>query len=133
MFLKSKIRFQSALYKITKNCKIYNFDKIDKSPVRINHSCGKCELHLCILCEIIILRERGTKPIVHSFILVILQWLVYINFFFYRFTAHLGLEIYTLFVQYYSASCRPSDHTVGRPQAENRTRDGRSRGKDSNH
>ena len=42
-------------------------------------------------------------------------------FLFFRFTAHLGLEIYTLFVQFYSASCRPSDHTVGRPGAENRT------------
>ena len=33
----------------------------------------------------------------------------------------------------YSVICRPSDHTVGRPRAENRTRDGRSRGKDSHH
>ena len=49
-------------------------------------------------------------------------------FFFFRFTAHLGLGFYTLFVQYYSVICRPSDHTVGRPLAENRTRDGRSRG-----
>ena len=33
----------------------------------------------------------------------------------------------TLYIQYYSMICRPSDHTVGRPQAEIRTRDGRSR------
>ena len=52
---------------------------------------------------------------------------------FLRFTAHLGLGFYTLFVQYYSLICRPSDHTVGRPRAENRTRDGQSRGQDSNH
>ena len=32
----------------------------------------------------------------------------------------------TLFIQYYSAICCPSDHTVGRPRAEIRTRDGRS-------
>ena len=56
--------------------------------------------------------------------------------------AHLGIgkdEIHrsyvekTLFVQYYSMICRPSEHTVGTPWAENQTRDGRSRGKDSNH
>ena len=29
--------------------------------------------------------------------------------------------------------CRPSDHPVGRSLAEIRTRDGRSRGRDSNH
>ena len=46
---------------------------------------------------------------------------------------HLGLGFYTLFVQYYSMICRPSDHTVWRPWAEKRTRDGRSRVKDSNH
>ena len=32
-----------------------------------------------------------------------------------------------------SAIFRPSDHTVGRPQAEIRTREGRSRGRDSKH
>ena len=37
------------------------------------------------------------------------------------FTAHRAL-----IVQYYSVICRPSDHTVARPQAEIRTRDGRS-------
>ena len=52
--------------------------------------------------------------------------------FFFRFTAHLGLGFYNLFVQYYSVICRPSDHTVGRPPAENRTQDGQSRRKDSN-
>ena len=30
----------------------------------------------------------------------------------------------TLFIKYYSMICRPSDHTVGRPRAEIRTRDG---------
>ena len=54
-------------------------------------------------------------------------------FFFFEFTAHLGLGFYTLFVQYYSGICHPSDHTVGMPRAENRTWDWRSRGKDSNH
>ena len=41
----------------------------------------------------------------------------------------------TLFIQYYSEICRPSDHTVGRPppRAEIRTRAGRSRGRDNNH
>ena len=37
----------------------------------------------------------------------------------------------TLVIQDYSAICRPSDHTVGSPRAEIRTRDGRSRGKDT--
>ena len=49
------------------------------------------------------------------------------------FTAHRGLGFITLFIQYYSAICRPSDHTVGRPRAESWNRDGRSRGKDTNH
>ena len=31
------------------------------------------------------------------------------------FTVHQGLGFITLFIQYYSAICRPSDHTVGRP------------------
>ena len=44
------------------------------------------------------------------------------------FTAHRGL-----FIHYYSVIWRPSDHTVGRPQAEIRTLEGRSRGRDSNH
>ena len=57
----------------------------------------------------------------------------YYFFFFLRFTAHLGLGFYSLFVQYYSVICRPSAHTVGRPRAENQTRNGRSRGKDSSH
>ena len=39
----------------------------------------------------------------------------------------------TLFIQYYSVICRSSDHIVGRPRAEIRTRDGRSRGRDSDH
>ena len=52
---------------------------------------------------------------------------------FFRFTAHLGLGFHTLFIQYYSVICRPSDHPVGRPQDEIRTWDRRSRGKDSNH
>ena len=42
--------------------------------------------------------------------------------FYNRFTAHLDLGFNTLFVQYYSVICRPSDHTVGRPRAEIRTR-----------
>ena len=58
---------------------------------------------------------------------------IYIYFFFFFFTARLGLGLHTLFVQYYSVICCPSDRTVGRPRAEFRTRDGRSRGKDSNH
>ena len=34
--------------------------------------------------------------------------------FFKRFTAHLGLGFFiTLFIQYYSVVCRPSEHTVG--------------------
>ena len=37
----------------------------------------------------------------------------------------------TLFIQYQSVICRPTNHTAGRPQAEIRTRDGRSRGRDS--
>ena len=36
-----------------------------------------------------------------------------------------------LFIQYYSMICRPSDHTVGRPRAEIRTRAGRPRGRDT--
>ena len=48
---------------------------------------------------------------------------------FYRFTAHLGLGFFTFFLQYYSVICRPSDHTVGRPRAEIRTRAGRPRGR----
>ena len=36
-----------------------------------------------------------------------------------------------LFIQYYSVICRPSDHTVGRPQAKIRTRVGRPRGRDT--
>ena len=35
----------------------------------------------------------------------------------------------TPFIQYYIVICRPSDPTVGRPQAKIRTRYGRSRGK----
>ena len=46
--------------------------------------------------------------------------------FFYRLTAHLGLGLYHFFVQYYTVIRRPSNHTVGRPRAENR-------GQDSNH
>ena len=37
-----------------------------------------------------------------------------------------------LFIQYYSMICRPSDHTVERPWADIRTRDRRSRGRDTN-
>ena len=37
----------------------------------------------------------------------------------------------TLFIQYYSVICRPSVHTVGRPQAEIRTQDGQSRGREN--
>ena len=48
-------------------------------------------------------------------------------------TAHRGLGFITLFTQYYSALCRPSDHTLGRLRTEIRTRDGRSRGRDTNH
>ena len=36
--------------------------------------------------------------------------------------------LFIVFIQYYSVICRPSVHTVGRPQAEIRTRDGQSRG-----
>ena len=36
-----------------------------------------------------------------------------------------------LFIQYYSVICRPSDHTVGRPRAEIRTRAGRPKGRDT--
>ena len=36
-----------------------------------------------------------------------------------------------LFIQYYSVICRTSDHTVGRPRAEIRTRAGRPRGRDT--
>ena len=36
-----------------------------------------------------------------------------------------------LFKQYYSETCRPSEHSVGRPRAEIRTRDGHSRGRDT--
>ena len=36
--------------------------------------------------------------------------------------------LYEIFVQYYSETCRPSDHTVGKSWAEIRTRDGQSRG-----
>ena len=54
------------------------------------------------------------------------------NIFFFFFKSFYGIFI-ILFIQYYSVTCRPSDHTVGRPRAEIRTRDGRSRGKDSNH
>ena len=43
------------------------------------------------------------------------------------FTAHQGLK------QCFSVICRPSDHTVGRPGAEIRTRDEQSNGKDTNH
>ena len=43
--------------------------------------------------------------------------------FFFRFTAHPGRGFNTLFVQYYSVICRTSDHTVGKPRAEIRTRD----------
>ena len=39
------------------------------------------------------------------------------------------LELYT--VQYYSAICRPTEHTVGRLQVEIRTRAGRPRGRDT--
>ena len=37
------------------------------------------------------------------------------SIFFYRLTADRGLGFNTLFLQYYSAICRPSVHTVGRP------------------
>ena len=36
-----------------------------------------------------------------------------------------------LFIQYYSVICRPSDHTVGRPRAEIRTRAGWPRSRDT--
>ena len=36
-----------------------------------------------------------------------------------------------LFIQYYSVICRPSDHIVGRPRAEIRTRAGRPKGRDT--
>ena len=49
----------------------------------------------------------------------------YFYFFIFRFSAHLGLGFNTLFVQNYSVICRPSNHTVGRPRTEIRTRDGR--------
>ena len=41
------------------------------------------------------------------------------------FTAQRGLGFLYFILQYYSVICRPSDHTVGRPLAKNRTRDGR--------
>ena len=40
-------------------------------------------------------------------------------------------NFYIIFIQYYSMICRPSDHTVGRPRAEIRTRAGRLRGRDT--
>ena len=39
----------------------------------------------------------------------------------------------SLFIQYYSVICRPSDHSAGRPRAEILTPDGRSSGRHSNH
>ena len=53
------------------------------------------------------------------------QNLIKVTFFnvFFRFTVHRGLGFYTLSIQYYSVICHPSDHTVGRPMAENRTWD----------
>ena len=44
--------------------------------------------------------------------------------YFILFTAHRGLEFITLYIQYSSVICRPSDHTLERPQAEIRSRDG---------
>ena len=46
----------------------------------------------------------------------ILAQIASIPIFFFRFTAHLGLGFNTLFVEYYSVICRPSDHTVGGPR-----------------
>ena len=49
---------------------------------------------------------------------------------FFFFISFYGVFI-LLFIQYYSVTCRPSDHTVGRPRAEIRTRAGRPRGRDT--
>ena len=49
------------------------------------------------------------------------------------FLALRGLSFISLIIQYYSAICRPSDHTVERTRAEIRTRYGRSRGWDTKH
>ena len=43
-----------------------------------------------------------------------------------------GPRVLTLFKQYYSVICRPSYRTVGRPRAEIRTQDRRSRGRETN-
>ena len=45
---------------------------------------------------------------------------------FFFFTAHRGLGFRTLLIQFYSVICHPSAHPVGRPQAEIRTRYGRT-------
>ena len=44
---------------------------------------------------------------------------------FFQLTANLGLVLLLYVYSIHRAICRPSDHSVVRPQAENRTRDGR--------
>ena len=53
-----------------------------------------------------------------------------LDFFFFFFKSFYVVFI-ILFIQYYSVICRPSDHTVGRPRAEIRTRARRLRGRDT--
>ena len=43
----------------------------------------------------------------------------------------LGLGFYILFIHYYRVICRSSDHTMGSPLADIRTRDGLSRSRDT--
>ena len=65
---------------------------------------------------------NGTKRI---------EWNKITVFFFFFLIFLLGFNI--LFIQYYSVNCRPSDHTVGRPRTEIRTRAGRPRGRASSN
>ena len=70
---------------------------------------------------------NGDQKNTHDFLSVHL----YIFFFC---TVYQGLGFY-YFYYFFSnrVICRPSDHTEGRPRAGNRTRDGWSRGRDTNH
>ena len=106
----------------------------------INERKKLCYSQLQQLCFLLETKSFDRFIIVFSFLLYVLynvQCTVHykesFKYFFLPLQPTETWGLITLFIQHCSVIFRPSDHTVGRPQAEIRTRDGRFRGRDSNH
>ena len=65
--------------------------------------------------------EENSHNNLDHFLLNLRYQFIYYSFFIY--SPPRPRVFITLFIQYYSVICRPSDHTVGRPRAKIRTRD----------